>query len=156
MALSKAPAGTIPVTGSFVRLNSNSAALSGLSYLSFSWVLVLFICTQADSNAIAKNINKKNPVKLFKNGTDVKPAITALYPNPVGNDLKLAFTIPQKGRTVYMITSISGQTIWRKEEELQSVGAYLKSWNITGIKPGAYLFTVILQGGSSTQKFIKQ
>ena len=97
-----------------------------------------------------------NTIKLFKNGTDVKPAITALYPNPVGNDLKLAFTIPQKGRTVYMITSISGQTIWRKEEELQSVGAYLKSWNITGIKPGAYLFTVILQGGSSTQKFIKQ
>ena len=54
------------------------------------------------------------------------------------------------GKTVW-VGGVAGG-IWKTTD----VGAYLKSWNITGIKPGAYLFTVILQGGSSTQKFIKQ
>jgi hypothetical protein len=98
-----------------------------------------------------------NTIKLFKNGTnDNKPAISNIYPNPVGNQFNVAFTVSQKGSVAYTITTLTGQVIWRKDEELQSVGAYLKSWNINWIKPGTYLFTVNSNGVSSTKKFIKQ
>lgn len=97
-----------------------------------------------------------NTIKLFKSGVDDKPAITSLYPNPVVNELNLAFTVPQKGNISYSIISMNGQTIWRKQENLESVGAYLKNWNLSGLKPGYYLFTINTGGGKITQKFLKQ
>lgn len=97
-----------------------------------------------------------NTIKLFKSGSADKPAITSLYPNPVRNELNISFTVPQKGKTVFTITSLNGQVAWRREENLQYIGAYIKNWNSSELKPGYYLFTIHSGGEKFTQKFLKQ
>ena len=96
-----------------------------------------------------------NTIKLFKTGADNNVEITSLYPSPAQYDLNIGFTA-EKGRTAYVITSLTGQIVWRKEEDLQFTGGYLKNWNISGIKAGTYIFTVISGNKKASQKFVKK
>ena len=100
-------------------------------------------------------IKYSNTIKLFKNGSDQELQITKLYPNPVQNELNTAF-IAEKGSVTYLITSAGGQTIWRKEEELQFTGAWLRNWNISGIKPGIYQLSIVANHKKVTQQFVKK
>lgn len=97
-----------------------------------------------------------NTIRLFKTGSDNNTVINKLYPNPVQQILNAAFSISQKGTAQYSIISMSGQTVWRKEEDLQYIGAYQKNWTLAGMRPGTYVFSISLGGKKQSQQFIKQ
>ncbi len=97
-----------------------------------------------------------NSIRLSNVPGNNNLVIQQLYPNPVKNELNVSFTIAEKGQTVYLITNLAGQAIWRKEENLSFTGAYNKNWDMTGIKPGVYLLTIHSGGEKRTIKFVKQ
>ena len=97
-----------------------------------------------------------NTIKLSGSSAVTGMMIADIYPNPVQHELKLAFSILQKGRAIYSITWLNGQVVWRKEEELNAVGAYLRNWDVSGIRSGTYIFSIKTTEGIITRKFVKQ
>ena len=139
----------------FIKIGSLTASPANTSYN--------FLHTPDQNNIIYYRIKSNetngikkysNTIKLFKNGVNNNIEITSLYPSPVQSDLNIGFTA-EKGRVAYVITSLTGQTIWRKEEDLQFTGGYLKNWNISGIRAGTYIFTIISGDKKASQKFVK-
>ena len=100
-------------------------------------------------------IKYSNTIKLFKNGSDESLQLTNLYPNPVQNNLNIAF-IARQGAMLYQIISASGQTVWRKEEQLQYTGSYQRSWDIKEIKPGIYFVSITSNSKKVTHQFVKK
>ncbi|MGI8583100.1 MAG: T9SS type A sorting domain-containing protein [Chitinophagaceae bacterium] len=107
------------------------------------------------SKNIFGNVGYSNVVHLQK-GVDTK-TITGVkvFPNPVKNDIKIAFTASGKGIVHYQITGISGQVYWKKDEEISATGEYIREWNMQALKPGTYLLTVVYNNKKITQKFSK-
>lgn len=105
-----------------------------------------------ESNGLIKY---SNTIRLFKTNTDNKIEITSLYPNPVQNELNLGF-VAAKGKMIYTIIALNGQQVWRKEEELQFSGGYLRNWNITSIPAGTYFITLSDGKEKTSYKFIKK
>jgi hypothetical protein len=99
-------------------------------------------------------VKYSNTIKLFKNGTDNLLTISSLFPNPVQHELNVALTA-EKGRLVYNITAMNGQQVWRKEEDLQFNGNYIRKLNISGIPPGNYILTLLNGTEKTSKKFIK-
>lgn len=97
-----------------------------------------------------------NIVKLFRGNNDALLQLTQLYPNPVQSDLKAAFTVSGAGKTTYTVSNMSGQTVWRKDEELLFTGNYIRNWNMANLASGNYIFTISNGKEKATQKFIKQ
>ncbi len=100
-------------------------------------------------------ITYSNTIKLFKNVREQSLQLTKLYPNPVQHELHVDFIAPE-GAMIYQITSASGQTVWRKKEQLQYMGAYQRSWAINEINPGVYFLSIISNGKTENHQFIKQ
>ena len=71
-------------------------------------------------------IKYSNVVRLFRSGTGSNGTlqIVKLYPNPVKDNLSIAFNAPAKGTANYAVTNTAGQTVWRKQEELGFSGNY--------------------------------
>lgn len=96
-----------------------------------------------------------NVIKLFRGSSDPGFQITKLYPNPVQSELKLAFTNSQRGNTVFSITNMQGQTLWRKDESLQYTGSNSRVWDMQSLRAGTYIFTISDGTKKATQKFVK-
>jgi hypothetical protein len=122
----------------------------------------IYQTTQQKAFYRIKNINANgavkysNTIKLFKSSTGSDLSIVSIYPNPVQNELKVAFNISGKGNTVYSITSVSGQTIWKKQEQLLFTGNYIKNWDISGIPKGNYILSIFSGNEKVSMKFSKQ
>lgn len=105
---------------------------------------------------ILSNISYSNVIHLKKgiNITDI--AGLKLFPNPVKTDLKVAFAASGKGLVHYQVTSVNGQVVWKKDEDIAATGEYIRDWNMQTLKPGTYLFTIVYNNKKITQKFTKQ
>ena len=104
---------------------------------------------------ILSNISYSNVIHL-KIGVEIKDiAGVKLFPNPVRTDLKIAFAASGSGIAHYQVTSINGQVCWKKDEEISATGDYIREWNIQGLKPGTYLFTIVYNNKKLMQKFTK-
>jgi len=135
--------GTVPYTGSSTYSFIHSPGQKNIYY-------------RIKSNELTGMQRYSNSIRLSRTSNDNTLSISQFFPNPVQNELHVSFTISENGTTVYSITNLAGQTIWRKEEDLSFTGAFNKSWNITGIKPGVYMFTITSGAEKRTQKFVKQ
>ncbi len=96
-----------------------------------------------------------NVIKLSKSGSDAGYFITQLFPNPVQTELKVAFSNAAKGPTRFSIVDMSGREIWNREEELKYIGANIRSWNLTGLRAGIYIFSISNEKQKVAQAFIK-
>jgi hypothetical protein len=105
-----------------------------------------------ESNGIIKY---SNTIRLFKTSSSSKIEITSLYPNPLYNELNLGF-LAAKGKMTFTITALNGQQVWRKDEELQFSGGYLRNWNINSIPAGNYVITLSDGKEKASYKFIKK
>jgi hypothetical protein len=103
-------------------------------------------------------VKYSNVVRLFRsgNGSNGTLQIVKLYPNPVKDNLSIAFNAPAKGTANYTVTNTAGQIVWRKQEELGFSGNYNITENIATLKPGSYIFTVTMNGTKASQGFVKQ
>ncbi|MBK8609937.1 MAG: T9SS type A sorting domain-containing protein [Chitinophagaceae bacterium] len=113
---------------------------------------VYFRIKSTEANGLVKY---SNTIKLFRSGLSAGLQITTLYPNPVQQELNLGVTA-SSGKIVYSIFSANGQVIWRKEEELQFTGNYIKTLNIAGIRPGNYVLSVSNGNTQASKQFIKR
>ncbi|MFZ1785291.1 MAG: T9SS type A sorting domain-containing protein, partial [Ferruginibacter sp.] len=113
---------------------------------------VYFRIKSTEANGLVKY---SNTIKLFRSGLSAGLQITTLYPNPVQQELNLGVTA-SSGKIVYSIFSANGQVIWRKEEELQFTGNYIKTLNIAGIGPGNYVLSVSNGNTQASKQFIKR
>jgi hypothetical protein len=104
---------------------------------------------------ILGNVSYSNVIHLQK-GVDIKD-ITGikLFPNPVRNDMKVAFAASGNGTAHYQVTSSNGQVVWKKDEEISATGDYIREWNMQYLRPGTYLFTIVYNNKKITQKFAK-
>lgn len=104
------------------------------------------------------SVKFSNVVRLFRSGSSGNGAlqIVKLYPNPVKDNLSIAFNAPAKGTANYAITTASGQVVWSKKEELAFSGNYNITESVAALKPGSYIFTVVMSGAKASQAFIKQ
>ncbi len=137
--------GSMPqqISGSYKFVYSPPAGASNLFY-------------RIKSNEITGAIKYSNTIKLFRNGNDGKLEIIKLYPNPAQSNLGVAFNIASKGQGTFSVTTMNGQELWRKQEDLQFSGNYIRNWDISSIKPGSYIFTLTCNGEKVSQRFIKQ
>jgi hypothetical protein len=101
------------------------------------------------------NVSYSNVIHLQK-GVETRD-ITAvkIFPNPVRNNMKVAFASSGSGIAHYQITSVSGQVCWKKDEDISATGEYIREWNMQSLKPGTYLFTIIYNNKKITHKFSK-
>jgi hypothetical protein len=97
-----------------------------------------------------------NVVRLVRGSNESGFQITKLFPNPVQSELKVAFVATGRGKTTYTITNLSGQVVWRKEEDIAYTGNYIKTWDIQTISKGSYVFTISNGNQKVSEKFIKQ
>ena len=103
-------------------------------------------------------VKYSNTVKLIKgnNGSGAILKLNKLYPNPVTDVLNFAFNAPVKGKAVYSVTTTAGQNVWNKKETITAAGSYTNTEDIRQLKPGSYIFTVMLNGEKVSQPFIKR
>ena len=97
-----------------------------------------------------------NSIRLSKNSTGNTLTIQSIFPNPVKNDINIAFSISAKGPATYLVTNLAGQTVMRKEEDLQYTGVYKKNWSLRGLPAGVYTLTLVWGTEKRSQKFVKQ
>ncbi|MDB5201693.1 MAG: type sorting protein [Ferruginibacter sp.] len=100
-------------------------------------------------------VKYSNNIRLQLNGTSGAFEITSIFPNPVKDNLKVAFSTAAKGNISYTITAANGQVIWRKEEANQFTGNFIKEWNIATVKPGNYYLTIRSGTDKATKAFTK-
>jgi hypothetical protein len=102
-------------------------------------------------------IKYSNIVRLSKdNSTNGTLEITKLYPNPVQDLMNIGFNVPEKGIATYTVTAMNGQTIWKRQEKLEFSGNYSITEYAAVLKPGNYVFTILLNGQKSSLPFIKK
>lgn len=102
------------------------------------------------------NVSYSNVIHLQKH-TEIKD-ITAvrIFPNPVKDNMKIAFASSGNGVAHYQVTSSNGQVCWKKDEDISATGEYIREWNMQSLKPGTYVFTIVYNNKKITQKFSKQ
>ena len=101
------------------------------------------------------NVSYSNVIHLQK-GIDTKDITNVrLFPNPVRSDMKISFSASGTGIAHYQVTGSNGQVCWKKDEEISATGEYSREWNMKGLQPGTYLFTVLYNNKKITQKFSK-
>jgi len=108
------------------------------------------------SKEAAGNDRYSNSIRLFKNSTGNELTLQNIFPNPVQNDINIAFSVSAKGSVTYLVTNLAGQVVMKKEEYLQYIGAYKKSWSLRGLVAGAYDLTIVSNGERRSQRFVKQ
>jgi hypothetical protein len=113
---------------------------------------VYYRIKSTESNGISKY---SNTIRLFKTTAGSNIEITSLFPNPVQNELGVGF-VASKGNMTFTITTLNGQQVWRKNEELQFTGGYLRKWDITSIPYGTYVITLSNGKEKASYKFIKK
>ena len=97
-----------------------------------------------------------NILKLFRSGASSDLVITQLFPNPMKTELKAAFALGTKGKTQFAVTNMAGQQVWKQEENIQYTGNYIRSWNLSNLRSGTYIFTITNGTKRVSQKFMKQ
>jgi hypothetical protein len=101
------------------------------------------------------NVSYSNVIHLQK-GIDTKDITSVkLFPNPVRSDMKITFAASGNGIAHYQVTAANGQVCWKKDEEISATGEYSREWNMKGLQPGTYLFTIVYNNKKITQKFSK-
>ncbi len=108
------------------------------------------------SNETTGNDRYSNSIALFKTAAANELTLQRIFPDPVQNDITVAFNLSAKARVTYLVTNISGQTVTKKEEYLQYTGAYNKTWSMRGLPAGVYTLTLVCGNEKRSQKFIKQ
>jgi photosystem II stability/assembly factor-like uncharacterized protein len=123
-----------------------------------------FVHTPTSSSVFYRVVSKEpngiikysNTIRLNKSGGVNGLDIIKVFPNPTQGELKVAINISNAGKTSYTIQTLTGQVLWRKEEELNYAGTYTKNWMINQIPSGTYLFTVLSGAERKSIKFVKQ
>ncbi len=101
------------------------------------------------------NVSYSNVIRLQK-GIETKEITgVKIFPNPVKNNMKIAFTSSGSGVANYQITSSNGVVCWKKDEDISATGEYIHEWDMQSLKPGNYHFTIIYNNKKITQKFLK-
>ncbi|HEY8687674.1 MAG TPA: T9SS type A sorting domain-containing protein [Chitinophagaceae bacterium] len=107
------------------------------------------------SKNIFGNIGYSNVIHLQK-GVDTKDITRVkIFPNPVRNNMKLAFASSGSGVAHYQVTSSNGQVCWKKDEDISANGEYIREWDMQALRPGTYLFTIVYNNKKISQKFSK-
>ena len=108
------------------------------------------------SKNIQGRITYSNIIHLQKGISDKEIVNLKIFPNPVKDEIKIAFSASGNGKINYQVTGINGQTYWRKEENISSTGDYIRNWNMQNLQPGTYTFTILYNNKKISQKFTKQ
>lgn len=74
----------------------------------------------------------------------------SVYPNPMDNQLTIAYQIKQNSNVVFSVTDVLGKLIYSANEN-QTVGTYEKKISLENILPGIYIITA--NTGSAVQSF---
>jgi len=107
------------------------------------------------SKNIFGNVGYSNVIHLQK-GVDTKDITgVKVFPNPVRNNMKIAFASSGNGVAHYQVTSSNGQVCWKKDEDISATGEYIREWNMQALTPGTYLFTIVYNNKKISQKFSK-
>ena len=103
-------------------------------------------------------VKYSNILRLSKSNNNTKGnlEITKLYPNPVLDLISISFSVPEKGMATYSVAAMNGQTVWTRQENLAFSGNYTITEYAAALKPGNYVFSVLLNGRKSSQTFIKK
>lgn len=137
------------------KILNNSTSNYSFKYIPTSTQNIFYRIKSIEQNG---SVKYSNIVRLSKsnNNNNGIVEITKLYPNPVNDLVSIGFTVPEKGMATYTITSLTGQTIWSRQENLTFSGNYNITEYAAALTPGTYIFRVLLNGKKSSQTFIKK
>lgn len=96
-----------------------------------------------------------NTLSLRSNQIGNGLEIIQVYPNPVQNQLKIAFNIAGKSNITYTITSLSGQVLFNEKEYLDYTGSYIRTKQVASLPKGTYVFTIKSDTDKKSVKFMK-
>lgn len=108
------------------------------------------------SKNIRGAITYSNTIHLQKGVDNRSISEIKIFPNPVLDELKVAFSASGKGKVYYQVTGVNGQVFWKREEDISDTGDYIRKWNMQSLQPGTYLFTIVYNDKKISQKFSKQ
>ncbi len=101
------------------------------------------------------NISYSNVIHLQKGAETKDISGVKIFPNPVKNNMKIAFASSGNGLAHYQITSGNGQVCWKKDEDISATGEYIREWDMQYLKPGTYLLTISYNNKKISKKFSK-
>ncbi len=116
----------------------------------------------ADSDALeATNfgefVNQK--IDLFgesdTKNTNLKNSLNDCFPNPVSDKVTFSFDIKDKGRVQLYISSQSGKKETVCIDEYKNPGSYSKEIDISHLKTGIYIYSLIINNEKITKKLSK-
>ncbi len=101
-------------------------------------------------------INYSNVIYLKRDQSGQEVSELKIFPNPVNDELKIAFSASGIGKISYRVTGINGQVYWNKEEEMTLTGDHIRNWNMRALRTGSYVLMVLFKNQKVTKSFIKQ
>lgn len=101
-------------------------------------------------------ISYSNVILLRKDQSAQEIAALKIFPNPVRDELKLAFATSGTGKVNFKVSAINGQVLWNKDEDITLIGDHIRKWNMNALKAGTYVLTVSFNNKKLTKSFTKQ
>jgi len=99
-------------------------------------------------------ILKAAPTSAQTQVTDTKLK-SKIYPNPATNEVKLSFSIPEKGKLLIELFQANGILMKTITNEIFDAGSHQFDWNTSTLLPGIYLIRFTSNNDIQTIKLIK-
>ena len=84
--------------------------------------------------------------EVVEEAREVAGSITSIFPNPANDLLNINYVIKVPGELSFSISSVTGQELVSYQMDINSVGEYEQSLDISAIPEGVYLISFYLNG----------
>jgi hypothetical protein len=129
---------TVPDTGAYFTINAFAALVCGGQY--------------SDSSIVQECIDERQSIADWTtDGVGMRQNI----PNPAGGSTRVDYTIPEDGKVVFSVYTVTGQTLVRKTVDAVS-GTHSIEFDVTSLATGVYYYAMDYQGRKIVKKMIVQ
>jgi hypothetical protein len=100
-------------------------------------------------------------VTPFSSGVNAQSANMAtntilVSPVPCTGNVNLSYSVPENAEGKIVVTDILGKEVIELGKELMTQGSYTRNIDVSTLSPGVYFANLIMNGSTSSVKFIKQ
>jgi len=105
---------------------------------------------------------------IYKSSVTINPSASAIadisekvndlkiFPNPVSNELGMAFNLKQNSEVSVQLYTIDGKLVNQLINQKMNAGPVSEQFNISMLQPGIYLVNLTVDGITATRKIFKQ
>ncbi len=143
-------------------VTSNDSLPAHIYYVEGDFRVLLTVGNNFCSDTMSKNIHIEGTNKWFNPSDTVKQEnpeslfeiyTSRIFPNPNNGQFIYELEINQQLQVDLYLFNINGQLLYN--EEINNVTYFLKSYNFKNLKPGIYIYKMVVRNKTKTYKIVK-